>query len=223
MIKESKVLSFVETDEAVEYIPNKGLTKLQYEKSKDGYFFSHEFYPATQLPLRFVIFPGVMSCHLVIGYNAISDTFWFSHVSCNQISSQYIPDYIRQPPPAYSQLLSENYNNEVGIRKDKKVNFFIVDKANYFDNSVFYSALGERINFLKVIRPSVNYALTAVFICFDLLQKKLFFIKSPFTESDYPSSVINMDVVRQNTTGCEFTKNEQEPVDFITRILLGLI
>jgi len=189
IIRHGMPLISVGTDQTIQYSLADGiLTQLDYH-SGSGFF--TRSYTARQ-PLRFVEFPEVMGCHLVISIDRESNHLWCMHVSTPQRDQKTVPAGYLQPPPPYAQILAEKYSQDgVGISPEKQVDFFIIDKAGSFNEAIFRDALGKYVGNLNIIRPenATDLKYTPVDIFYDLKTGTIFFI--PESESIYRPSSLN--------------------------------
>lgn len=212
---------YVETDQSIEYSDKSGLIRLKHswKRGKHSYYLEH--HPVKSCPLRFVIFPGVVTCHVVIGHCSNSNTFWFSHVSCDQIGSEYISEYFDQPPPAYSQLIGDNYKNNAAINSMHNVDFIIIDKSGSFDKHAFDKSLGSKTKSIRFIDSKINYKNSPIFICFDLFQNKIYFINSPLSEANHPHSIRQILDKPENEGNYKITDEDIILTQLIENIILG--
>ena len=219
------IVATVETDEAIEFNKKNVLTRLNYEYTDERFMYNVKALElSVEDELRFIMFPGVISCHIIFGLDREEESFWFSHISANQVSSQIIPDYLKKPPPPYSQLLAENYNNIAAIQKRKKIDFYVVDKMNSFNGSRFCQALGNRVSSINLINPPIVYSDTSVFIFFDINRKIFYFVTSPFSESILPSSSATLQSTQTRPPGyINENYSEKSTIADLTDIILGKV
>lgn len=219
------VMTLIETDEAIEYSRLGGMTQLKHEWFNGKHVYSTKFYSGQHNRLRYVLFPGVISCHVVIGYDVTSNIYWFAHVSANQVYQGSVSQSLNPCPLAYSQILAENYHMKTAIEPGAKVNFVIIDKAGFYNPTVFGRALRGRINTAKTVCPEVSYSHrnTSIFICYDIQERKIYYIENPLIgRLGYPSSVAKLN---ENLQECvadyRMTDFDKSVIKAIQKVVLG--
>lgn len=172
-------LTIIGTDHAKQYAPGQ-LTELNYYRNADD---SHAYScisHSLSTPLRFIWFPEITGCHIIIGIDKQTKKRWVSHVSVAQRDQEDVPDGCARPPPPYSQLLSENYPSSsmdtVGIEKKHQIDFLVIDKFGSFNESLFRDAIRDRAGKITVIQSDDRLKYQVVQIFYDLIDEKVYFL-----------------------------------------------
>jgi len=218
-------MTLIETDEAIEYSPLRGMTQLKHKWVSGKHIYSTKFYAGQHNRLRYVLFPGVISCHVVIGYDVTSNVYWFSHVSADQVYQGHVSRCFNKSPLAYSQILGESYHMKTAISPGHKVNFVIIDKAGFYNPTVFCGALRGLINTTKIVYPEVphKYREASIFICYDIQERKIYYIENPLIGGvSYPSSVAKLnESLQECVTDYNMTGFDKSVIKSIQKVVLG--